>query len=264
MKIAVLADIHGNSLALEKVLEDIRANGGVDEYWFLGDYAAIGHDPTRVMEQISSLPEAHFIRGNTDRYISRGEVPGPTLSAAVKDPALLRQHLEAARSLAWTAGAVTAAGWLPWFMELKLDMRFTLPDGTRVLAVHASPGKDGGDGIDLNTSEEELARLISGVEADLLFVGHTHVEIDRIVGKIRVINPCSVSNPYPPDLRAGYGLLEADGDGYRYIQRRVDYDRDAVVRAVKQVKHPAADYIIRFMRGENQKPWMKQESRDKA
>lgn len=257
MKIAILADIHGNSLALEKVLDDIQSNGGVDEYWFLGDYAAIGHDPAGVMERVSALPGARFIRGNTDRYICTGEIPGPPVAEAVKDPALIRQHIQLARSFSWTAGAVTAAGWLPWFQKLDLDMRFILPDGSRVLAVHASPGTDDGDGIDLNTSAEKLEQLVSGVDAELLFVGHTHVEIDKKVGSTRVINPCSVSNPYPPDLRASYGLLEADEIGYQYIPRRVDYDREAVIQAVQEARHPAADYIIRFMLGQNKKPWMK-------
>lgn len=44
MRVVILADIHGNSIALNKVLEDIQSVGGVDEYWFLGDFAAIGHD----------------------------------------------------------------------------------------------------------------------------------------------------------------------------------------------------------------------------
>jgi len=37
MRIALLADIHGNSLALEAVLKDIETRGGVDGYWILGD-----------------------------------------------------------------------------------------------------------------------------------------------------------------------------------------------------------------------------------
>jgi hypothetical protein len=44
-RIAILADIHGNSIALDAALADIEAKGGVDAYWLLGDYAAIGFDP---------------------------------------------------------------------------------------------------------------------------------------------------------------------------------------------------------------------------
>jgi hypothetical protein len=32
-RIALVSDIHGNSLALDAVLEDIVRLGGVDDYW---------------------------------------------------------------------------------------------------------------------------------------------------------------------------------------------------------------------------------------
>ncbi len=52
MRIALLSDIHGNSIALEAVLEDIQAQGDVDAYWVLGDLAAIGYDPVGVLERL--------------------------------------------------------------------------------------------------------------------------------------------------------------------------------------------------------------------
>lgn len=257
MKVVILADIHGNSIALNKVLEDIQSIGGVDEYWFLGDFAAIGHDPIGVLEQISNLSNTRFIRGNTDRYICTGELPRPQFPDVIKDPSLAQLHIQIVRSFSWTAGAISAAGWLPWFKKLTLDMRFILPDGSRVLAVHAAPGTDDGTGINLNISDEELLKLISGVDAELVLVGHTHLPFDRTVGNIRVVNPGSISNPFPPDLRTSYAILEADENGYKLNHKQVDYDREAVIKAVKEVNHPAFEYITRFMKGENKKDWMK-------
>ncbi len=56
MKIAVLSDIHGNSVALDAVLRDISSQGGVDAYWVLGDLVALGPDPVGVLERLSKLP----------------------------------------------------------------------------------------------------------------------------------------------------------------------------------------------------------------
>ncbi len=42
MRLAILSDIHGNLVALDPILADIQAQGGVDEYWILGDLVAIG------------------------------------------------------------------------------------------------------------------------------------------------------------------------------------------------------------------------------
>jgi len=243
-------------MALDNVLKDAQTVG-VKEYWFLGDYAAIGYDPVGVLERIANLPDARFLRGNTDRFLVTGELPWMRLDDAIRDLAHARTHVEVARSFAWTTGTVGTTGWLRWLKELPLDFRFNLPDGTRILAVHAAPGTDDGMGININTSYEELCALVQNSDADLVLVGHTHLPFDRMAGSIRVVNPGSVSNPFPPDLRASYAILEADAQGYHIQHRRVDYDRDAVIQAVKDVNHPALDYIERFMKGENKKDWMK-------
>ena len=73
---------------------------------------------------------------------------------------------------------------------------------------------------------------------------------------MRAVNLGSVSNPLSGDLRASYALLEADESGYRLEPRRVEYDRDAVIAAIARVRHPAAPYLVRFMRGEIRSPWL--------
>jgi putative phosphoesterase len=256
LKIAILADIHGNTMALDNILADAKSIG-VEAYWFLGDYAAIGYDPVGALERITELLATRFIRGNTDRFLVTGELPWMRLDDAIRDLEHARTYVEVATSFAWTKGAVGTTGWLSWLRKLPLDFRLTLPGGTRVLAVHAAPGTDDGMGININTSDEELCTLVEKADADLVLVGHTHLPFDRMAGNIRVVNPGSVSNPFPPDLRASYAILDADVDGYSILHRRVDYDREAVIRAVRKVNHPALDYIERFMKGENKKDWMK-------
>jgi putative phosphoesterase len=257
MKIAVLADIHGNSIALDAVIQDIEQSGGVDEFWILGDLVAIGPDPAGVLERLEALPKALSVRGNTDRFVVSGELPWPRLPDVEKDPALFQLHFRIARSFAWTAGAVAASGRLAMLRQLPLEMRLQLPDGTRVLAVHAQPGADDGTGIHPKLSDQALVEFLSGAEADLIFVGHTHTPFDRTVGDLRVVNPGSVSNPFPPDLTAAYALLEAREAGYEIAFQRVEYDREAVIEAAREVDHPSAEYIIGFMKGENRPDWIK-------
>ena len=48
-----MSDIHGNPIALDAVLADIEATGGVDEHWVLGDIVALGHDPVGVLERLA-------------------------------------------------------------------------------------------------------------------------------------------------------------------------------------------------------------------
>jgi len=258
LKVALIADIHGNSIALKNVLTDIQSLGGVDEYWFLGDYAAIGYDPVGVLELISKISSPkRLIKGNTDRYLLTGELPWPKFADVEKDPLLVQLHIRVAQSFAWTTGAVGATGWLSWFNQLTLEMRTELPDGTKALLVHAAPGTDDGLGINISTTDEELIELVSDAGAELVIVGHTHIPFDRKVPGVRVINPGSISNPFPPDLRASYAIIDADKKGFRINHRRVDYDRETVVEATRARNHPAAEYIRRFMQGEIRKDWSK-------
>ena len=137
MRIAIISDIHGNPIALDAVLADI--NGAVDQYLFLGDYAAIGFDPAGVLERITALPNATFIRGNTDRYIVTGERPSPQAKAVFAKPELLPVIMSIDAEFIWAHGYLAATGWLDWLADLPLDHRLTLPNGAHLLAVHAAP-----------------------------------------------------------------------------------------------------------------------------
>jgi diadenosine tetraphosphatase ApaH/serine/threonine PP2A family protein phosphatase len=95
-----------------------------------------------------------------------------------------------------------------------------------------------------------MQQRLAGCEADVVIVGHTHIPMDRQVDNRRIINLGSVSNPVTPGLQASYALLEADAQGYRIELRRVDYDREAVIEAILQARHPTPNFLISLMRGE--------------
>ena len=83
MRLAILSDVHGNSIALDAVLADVSAAGGVDEYWVLGDHAALGPDPTGTIERLMALPNARFVRGNIDPWPVVASYVGLALSGAM-------------------------------------------------------------------------------------------------------------------------------------------------------------------------------------
>lgn len=255
MRIALFSDIHGNDLALEAVLGDIEAAGGVDETWVLGDLVALGPAPLRVLEILTALPAVRFIRGNTDRYVYSGiDRPPPSIDQAASNSAMLPALVECAGTFAWTQGLLSTTRFSAWLEELPLEIRCALPDGTRVLAVHAAPGRDDGLGLYAGSSHEQLLAVVEGCDADLVFGGHHHLELDEKVGGLHLVNLGSVSNPYAPDLRASYVLLECDERGYELRHRRVDYDRQAVIAHLRALRHPGAHYVIGHLSGERPSP----------
>src|SRR5688572_19731483 len=65
MRIAVLSDIHGFSIALETVLADIDRTGPYDEIVVAGDLCEVGPAPAEVLDHLQSR-ELTVLQGNTD------------------------------------------------------------------------------------------------------------------------------------------------------------------------------------------------------
>ena len=248
MRIAAISDIHGNITALEAVLDDVLRSSGVDEYWFLGDLVAIGPSPVQVLETISALENVRCVRGNTDRYVAgirANWAPWP----AFRPPLSKIQHITPRPALdretfAWTKDKLSRAGWLDWLANLPMEIRQTLPDGTRALCLHASPGRDDGPGLRYGLSDDEMRALLGECKADLVIGGHTHRPMDREVDGLRLINIGSVSNPPDGDYRASYVIIDAGAGGYTINHKRVEYDRREVLSALAKSGCPSANHII--------------------
>jgi predicted phosphodiesterase len=242
MRAAIFSDVHGNLTALDAVLADAET-AGVDEFWVLGDLVANGPHPGGTLNRLMDLPNGRFVRGNTDRYVLTGDLPGmidPTRDVQVA--------LDGSRSFGWTLGAIGAAG-SEWLAALPVEQRVTLPDGTAVLLVHASPGRDNGPGIQPTMTDQELRDAgVTDAGTQLIFVGHTHVPAEHTVDDVRVVNLGSVSLPFAADRRAMWTLLAADTDGFTIERRFAEYDIETVIAALDEEHHPSAAWLISKMR----------------
>ncbi len=211
MRIAVMADIHGNLPALEAVLSDVALEAS-NVVVVCGDVAS-GPLPVKALDLLRVLSGARFIRGNADRALvtafDGGELPafpGPAANWCAAQ--LSREHRDFLASFSPT---------------VTVDV-----DGLgRVLFCHGSPRSD----VEMMTSEtpdERLREVTAGVEADVVVCGHTHMPFDRMVGRVRVINPGSVGMPYGHP-GAYWALL-----GPEVEFRRTDYDREAAAERIRQ------------------------------
>ena len=218
MSVAVLADIHGNLPALEAVLADVALTDS-DLLMICGDVAS-GPLPIETLDVLRALPRARFVRGNADRGLVNafdGEklprLPGPAFD--------------------WCASQLSREDrdFLAAFTEpVSVDV-----DGVgRVLFCHGSPRSDE-EMMTAETPDSRLREFLSGVEADLVVCGHTHMPFDRVVDGVRIVNPGSVGMPYG-DPGALWALL---GPGVEF--RRTDYDREAAAVRIRRSVWPGAD-----------------------
>jgi putative phosphoesterase len=221
MRVAALADVHGNLPALEAVLADVEREH-VDLIVFCGDVAS-GPMPAATIEALRRLKATRFVRGNADRGIV--ETFDGTPAAEMRGP------------LAdWCASQVTREqrDFLASFdATIALDV-----DGLgRVLFCHASPRNDV-DVFTVESSDERVRALIAGIAADVVVCGHTHMQFDRKVDGVRIVNPGSVGMPYG-EAGAFWALLSGDVD-----LRRIDYDREAAGRRMRAAGHQAVEEFV--------------------
>jgi predicted phosphodiesterase len=250
VRLGIVADIHGNEVALRAVLAD-ASDLGIDRWWALGDLVLFGPRPAEVVAILGGLPGLAALSGNTDRYVLTDEQPPPhaTAADASADAGLVERFGAMAGQIGWTRGALVQAGLLGTLTALPDQLRTTLPDGTKVLGVHASPVADEGAGIDPQIPDAELAALLSGCAADVVIGGHTHAPTDRVVDGIRALNPGSTGLPRAPGM-AGWLLLSAEpGDGVTAELRSVPFDADAVIREVHERHLPSAGFIGSLLDG---------------
>lgn len=243
MRLGIIADIHGVADALKGVLDD-GSRLGVDRWWALGDLVLFGPHPVEVLEMLGGLDDVALVAGNTDRYVLTDDQPHPhaTAQAAAADVDLVWRYGRMAAGAAWTRGVLDQAGVLGMLDTLQGNQSAALIDGTTVLGVHASPGSDDGPGFDSVSSDDKIARLLAGVEADWVVGGHTHDPTDREVGDCRVLNPGSVGLPRTIGA-ASWMLIDSRDDAATVEHRSVGFDVAAVVDALYRRRHPNREFI---------------------
>jgi predicted phosphodiesterase len=215
-RVAALYDVEGNLSALDAVLGEV-ANEGVDVVVCGGDLV-VGPSPAAVFDRLADMRGVRYLCGNADRMVLWGTDEHGT------DWGTYRERLGEARLAA-------VASW-PLTVALEID------GIGRALFCHATPTAD--DPIyTRSTPDDDLAALLGDVEAELLVVGHTHVQFDRrLPDGRRVVNAGSVGIPFERPPGAYWALL---GPGVEL--RRTDYDVEAAVSAMQNAGGATEDYL---------------------
>ena len=220
MRTGILADVHGNAVALEAVLRD-GEKAGVERWMALGDIVGYGPEPERCLEQLRRLGAASVMGNHEARTL--GLPTGPFNALADEAIAFTREALSA-QSRAQIEGFAT---------QLHDD---------GVLYCHGSPN-DRDEYLFLRIQLDEIVRA---APAPVVFFGHTHQqlafdgarwirhaeEIPLEPGRRWLVNPGSVGQPRDGDPRAGFAILDT---GRKRLQlRRVEYDVEEQVARVQR------------------------------
>jgi putative phosphoesterase len=223
MRIAAIYDIHSNFPALGAVIDDVR-RAGVDRIVVGGDVVP-GPMPRETLAYLRDLDiPVQFIHGNGDRVV-RAAMAGvePT-----EVPEAFRDAIH------WTARQLDPAH-EQWLGAWPSTLRIAVPGIGRVLFCHATPQNDVDIFTRLTPEDRVLPMMLDGADADLIVCGHTHMQFDRTVGGIRVVNAGSVGMPFGQP--GAYWLLL----GPTVELRRTAYDLARAADRVRATAYPQAD-----------------------
>ena len=228
MRFAAIADVHGNRLALEAVLED-AAGLGVCDCVNLGDHVS---GPLQAAKTADILMELDFpsVCGDQDRRLV--ELSRNRTSKRSDFQQLDQRHF----------------GWLA-------SMPPTLVYRDDIFLCHGTPDDDAKFWLDQVTADgtvrpsrlEEIEAQAVGIEASLILCGHSHMpRVVRLLDGRLIVNPGSVSLPgfrgrvpVPYKVEVGtpnacYAIIERKQNDWSVTLRYVPYDSRAVAEMARQ------------------------------
>ena len=185
-RVAALYDIHGNLPALEAVLREVRREH-VDAVVVGGDVFP-GPMPRESLHMLLSLEvPTRFLCGNGDREVL-AQIKGVETTWFQKARPEWRVPVHWTAEQLSTGGIDAIAAW-PLTIELEIDGL------GQVLFCHGTP-RDDNEIFTRLTPEAVLLPIMQAAEADVVVCGHTHMQFDRMVGAVRVVNAGSVGMPF--------------------------------------------------------------------
>ena len=216
----MLSDVHGNAVALEAVLADVR-DEAPDLVVFGGDLTW-GPLPRETLDLVRAieLPVA-FVRGNAERALLEPEEKPSARATWLRD-LHTNDDLELLRTFS---------------EHLTIDVEGLGP--TRFC--HGSPRSDE-EIVTPRTPTARMRALSASIPEHVLVTAHTHIQFDRRAVGVRSINAGSVGMPYEPERGAFWALLGPDVEF-----RRTDYALDRAVEAYSASGDPLAEQMTEIL-----------------
>lgn len=230
MRVAILADIHGNLPACEAVLEDIERMAP-DYIVAAGDLALRGAHPRETVELLSDKCDA-LLMGNTDCYLA-----GNYLGGAYRD----RDHWKT-ELLRWTRDQLGETH-LKTLGALPFSIRYSPRKGQDLFVCHANP-KNLEESLDPTLDEMSVRRFFMHLDAAACAFGHLHFPYRRRVGRMIIADVASAGIPRDGDLRPAYGIFTYTPKGWRVQIRRVRYPVRKATQALTARKVPGGPILI--------------------
>jgi putative phosphoesterase len=235
MKIAFIADIHGNALALDSVLADIQKKE-IDRIYVLGDLCYRGPEPRRSLDLVRSL-NTEVIKGNADEWVVRGVREGEVPAKAIE---MMNRERD------WTVSQLEAAD-IDYLNQLPTELSLTV-DGITIKAFHATP--DSLFDVVLPGADDAIveSKLMQEASSQIFIYAHIHKPYIRYLNGKMIMNTGSVGLPFDKLAMASYATVEITEGVVQASIVRVPVDIERVVQQYEEVQYPNAAMMANVVR----------------
>lgn len=226
MRLLIISDIHGNKEALDAVMAVPH-----DDVVCLGDLVDYGPSPGECIDLLidQKIP---VIMGNHDSAVAFRMDCGCGYEY---------KHLsQSTREYTWD---ILKNDQIEFLRKLPQSIERVV-NGKKFYFTHGSPVSFY-DYIKPDTPEDIIKELIRGVEAQFIFIGHSHLPFVRKVEGVTLVNPGSVGQPRDEDTRASCAVFDTDTLQAEIF--RVDYDMEIVFDKIRK-NMPNADELISILK----------------
>ena len=236
MKIAIISDIHANTLALEAVLNQINSFGA-DKIFCLGDILMAGYDPNGTAKTILELDNLEIIQGNTDKMVAcfsqelleKAKNKFPCMGYALEDDLKIidEKYKDFVRNLH--------------------ENRYIEINGLKIQLVHGSPRQQD-ENIYPNLALNDVEKMVENSSADLILCGHTHIPCGYSLNSGKtVVNVGSVGRSMTEDKMPYWAMLEINDNGKFQIEHKsVNYDNVKVSELIKNRNFRHSDDLAKM------------------
>jgi len=222
-RLAIISDVHGDLVALRRVIADVEAAGQFDEVLLGGDLAQGGPQPAEVIDFVR---ERHWqsVRGNADELLIR-LADGASLEEAFRPAKDSHEPLpESVVSRAVWSSTQLGVDRVEYLRALPTSIvRGPFEFGSLVV-VHATPWSTE-DVVLPDADDAVLGRMLREAKARVLLYGHIHTQYCRRVSHGAVASVGAVSGSNDADPRPGWAILTV-GTTVTLEFRRVDWPEE--------------------------------------
>jgi hypothetical protein len=213
MRLALLADIHGNLPAFEAALVHAKSQSP-DQILLLGDIVNGCPDSKACWDLAHSL-NVPLLRGNHERYLTDWNKPDAP-------PEWRSERFGPAH---WSSCQFTRAE-LDAMRDIPIALR--LPEFADTLFCHAAPESDNAQAVPF-TTEAELAVRFPNLTEHWVFRGHNHHQMVRLWGEKTIVTVGAVGLPLDMNPMAQYAIVDRKPQGGWHITHHAaSYDLDTL------------------------------------